>query len=564
MALLSFKEACAQIGETAQEQPTKPALKLIKFQRPEQVAEGGSTTRDLPGNGKMVAHIIGGDAADNPPTTATETDLASYITPEKAEFGRNLIQFLKDFAYEIWSQHRDVDDVLYDRAKAQEREHEKLSAAAGRAATWFIPCVKMAVDGAVAGYRKAQKKIRQTKAQARRAALAGLPTSFRVDAKTLLRAVVMASLAVDKKAHIPVMLNLLMEVRDNLLWVTGYDFRKGVRTAIQVATIQEGTFGAGMPFTVNAALLEATLKKKKGDINVDFDPATNKLMVDTATLNTITADDYPPSDEIFNQIEKLAYGDSSFGLAVEDVYMALARPVCATQPDDPRPFMGGVYLSGKHFVATDGHRMIRIRGDRALVPDTAKAIIPTATIALAIRTLNECKKAKSINDSSEVRVVVVPDGKAMGFIVDSHTTIISRTVEAEYPNYDKAIPTDKEMCKAEFTAGEMRTAVTEAETMARSKENQNIVEFKFSADDQNVRLFASTQDVGECERFVPATIKGQGLTVCFNSRYVLDVLAPMDDSEVATLYLYDELKATMFTREFGQWDETHVLMPIKI
>src|SRR5262249_17886466 len=77
-----------------------------------------------------------------------------------------------------------------------------------------------------------------------------------------------------------------------------------------------------------------------------------------------------------------------------------------------------------------------------------------------------------------------------------------------------------------------------------------------------LRLSASSQELGEAEEVLAADCAGEEMTIGFNTRYVLDALAPMDGDRVV-VDLKDPLSPGVF-KSAADEDHLCVIMPMRI
>lgn len=136
------------------------------------------------------------------------------------------------------------------------------------------------------------------------------------------------------------------------------------------------------------------------------------------------------------------------------------------------------------------------------------------------------------------------------FLVDGRL-IASRTMDGEFPNYDRILPrgNDKRVVveRAPLTAA-LRRMVLVAE------ENQAIY---FSIGGGAMELTTASAEVGSADEQVPAAYDGPPLKICVNGRYVLDYLeAAVHDA--FTMALKDESSAMLLTE--GNDDHVAVIM----
>ena len=78
----------------------------------------------------------------------------------------------------------------------------------------------------------------------------------------------------------------------------------------------------------------------------------------------------------------------------------------------------------------------------------------------------------------------------------------------------------------------------------------------------SLRLAASSQDLGEAEETLEVDYKGEELTIGFNSRYLLDAVAPIEDEEV--LFQFKDALSPGLIKTVGNEGYFCVIMPMRI
>lgn len=385
---------------------------------------------------------------------------------------------------------------------------------------------------------------------------------FSCSREELTRNLNIAQRATDPKSNVSVLRNVLFELAEDRLNLVGYDHRIGIRTSMPCTSDESGSV------TVPCALLLEVLGVVS-DENVYFTLEDTTLTLECGksryNFTCIDADDFPP-------FPKTTTG-KDFAIDAATFERGIRKTLFATNPDDPRAFMGGVYMGveagGLAMVSTDGHRLTWFHVPNQPTPMGDKGVIvPSRTLTELLRILPAQAKPEKAEKPAEegaeskpaakaAKLTVTVQDDAIAFSFDG-IYMISRLVKADYPNYEKVIPAAN-MGSCRVARGRLANAVRGAAIMARAKENQNIIEF--TVDDNLLRLSASTQDVGSAQEEVDIEQKGNKISVSFNSRYVLDFLNAVADDEVVFEYS-EQLKATMFHTDAP--DYKYVLMPIKM
>ncbi|MEW6202556.1 MAG: DNA polymerase III subunit beta, partial [bacterium] len=228
------------------------------------------------------------------------------------------------------------------------------------------------------------------------------------------------------------------------------------------------------------------------------------------------------------------------------------RTIIATDENDPRAYMGGICLetgkSGINFVATDGRRLgINTYGENGEKYPEIKIIIPARTM----------RELVSIMPDEEEIIDISIGEKSISFTFgDIYVT--SRLIEADYPNYRRAIPQEcTGSCR--LNREKFTKSVRAAAIMAKSKEMRDIMELELR--DELVRISSSTIDVGAANIEIDARKKGNDIKFSYNLRYLLDFLNVVGDEEVVLDYTH-ETGPCVFHTDSPEF--TYIVMPIRI
>ena len=133
---------------------------------------------------------------------------------------------------------------------------------------------------------------------------------------------------------------------------------------------------------------------------------------------------------------------------------------------------------------------------------------------------------------------------------------ISRLVEGEFPDYQEILP-------KQF---ETQAVVSQKEILALVKTagifcgRNNEIKLKVDAVKNQVEISGQNQDIGEYQSQIPAKIKGKGLEVVFNHRFLMEGLSGAKE-EVSFEFTGEE--GPSLIKPAGEEGYLYVLMPIK-
>jgi DNA polymerase-3 subunit beta len=199
-------------------------------------------------------------------------------------------------------------------------------------------------------------------------------------------------------------------------------------------------------------------------------------------------------------------------------------------------------------VGTDGHRLSMIDRVVEAKHKETSIIIPKKAMIELRRVLEEdAPKAELRLGFSKNHALFKRDGLVM----------VSKLIDGNYPNYLQVIPA-KSTKKVTISKDIFTHAVRRVSIL--SKEKTNAV--KMQLEKGKLILSTNNPEVGEATEELDIDYKGEGISIGFNSRYLMDVLTAMDRQTIA-LELSDALSPCLITEE-GDDQYKCVVMPMRV
>lgn len=363
--------------------------------------------------------------------------------------------------------------------------------------------------------------------------------------ENLARGLGIVSRAVSSRATLPVLANVLLKTEDAGLKLTATNLEIGINCWVPGKVEAEGEI------TVPAKLLTDLVSSLPNQrIDLELSPKDRTLKVSSgnsrSSIKGIDADEFPVV---------AAIGDSpATSVAARDLRDALGEVVFAAASDESRPILTGVLtkLSGEAMTlaAADNYRI----AVRTLA--TSRAVSPEMSIVVPARSYAELMRI--LPDSDDPIDITITPNKSQALFHVEGIDLVSRLIEGQFPNYEPVIPTahtsraviDREL----FLAGARRASIF-------ARDSANIVKVELGGNGEGLSITAHAADVGENADTLDAALEGQGTTIAFNARYLIDVLSNLRADEAA-LELSGPL-APGVIRGVGKDDYVHVIMPVR-
>jgi DNA polymerase-3 subunit beta len=352
------------------------------------------------------------------------------------------------------------------------------------------------------------------------------------------RALQLVQNIVEPRQTLPILANVLIEAQEGGMRVAATDLEVGARVTVPATVSRPGAITLAarklLELVRELPAQPVTLKlQENGWVQLLCGPAAFRLV-------GLPAEEYPP----------LETGEADGWVAVDAVRLRgmLARTSYAMSQDESRPFLNGLYLAVRkgdlRLVATDGHRLALARASVEADVEMS-GIVPRKAVLEVGRVLS----------GSDEATLAVRENQF--FLRTPGFALASKLVEGTFPSYEQVLP-----------KGHPRRLTVDREPLMAALRRVSVVAddrtrpIRLTVSPAALRLSASSQELGEAEEVLPAECAGEELTIGFNTRYVLDALAPMEGDRVV-VDLKDPLSPGVF-KSAADDDHLCVIMPMRI
>ncbi|MGB0356971.1 MAG: DNA polymerase III subunit beta [Cytophagales bacterium] len=247
----------------------------------------------------------------------------------------------------------------------------------------------------------------------------------KVSSNDLFKAISLLEGVVSNNPVIPILSNLLFDIKTDTLTITGSDLHSTVVTKVKVDASSEGKIA------VPATILGNTLRNLPPQpmvIKIDLENYT--LVIETASgYYRMTCEnhvDFPPIPAVEDQKE-IQCNISSFK-------NALKKTLFAASKDEMHPNICGVNLSFYAdmivFAATDGHRLVRYQLKHAIQETFPSITLPAKATQLLLSLFSN-------NALEQIRLHI--DAQHAHFLTPKFHVVTS-LIDDTYPDIDAVIP----------------------------------------------------------------------------------------------------------------------------
>ena len=329
---------------------------------------------------------------------------------------------------------------------------------------------------------------------------------FSIKRDSLLKSLNFVQGVVEKKNTLPILSNVLLQLKDKKLSIIATDLDIIFYDEISdVKIVNEGST------TTSAAILYDVLRKISSNSELKFElKSENKLSLksDNSDFNLLClpTDNFPTfADEFEGQ--EISLDNGRFLKLLNKTRISISN-------DDTRHYLNGVFLHlteahGRHFltgVATDSHRLssssLEINNN-----DFNSLILPRKTVFQLCSLLTESNDQLSMQ-SSENKIKFTL-GKMK---------LISKVIDGKFPDYKKVVPTSNDKILIVSSKDFISSIERVASVSLDRKEG-----VKLSINKDNLQLSVNSANSGEGNEKIKAEFNSENLNISFNSKYLIDI-----------------------------------------
>lgn len=367
--------------------------------------------------------------------------------------------------------------------------------------------------------------------------------------ENLIHALDIVSPLAGKHAHLPILLNVLIQVNEAKVEFVTTNLEVALRVQTRAKVDAVGSF------TVPAkTLLEyAHLLTQE---QVELELQSNELLLNCGNSSTkikgIPADEYP----VIPGVEE----EHAYVLEVGAFREALSKTVIAVAKNEIRPELSGVYFcflndryNGLTLVATDSYRLAETRVSLLQGKDRdLSCIVPARVVYEIIRLLTNVK-----DSGGERNVRLWVSSNQIAFRYDTFE-MTARLIEGKYPDYAQIIPNDFKTT-VHVSVDALVNKIKAASLFTTV--GVNAVSFDLNVTEHTLGVSSASTQTGEHSSELEAEVSGEENSILLNHRYVLDGLQHINDREL--VFQVNNPDAPCLFKPKNQIDYLYMVMPIR-
>jgi len=369
---------------------------------------------------------------------------------------------------------------------------------------------------------------------------------FTIKRDTLLKSLTLAQGIIEKKNTLPILSNVLLDVKNNKLSIVATDLDLVFYDEIsEIKIVKDGAT------TTSATILYDILRKISGNSEIKFDLKNeNKLslITDNSDFNLLClpTDNFPNFTDDFEE-NTISFNKSKFLTLLNKTKISISN-------DDTRHYLNGIYLHTTESqnrtyltgVATDSHRLssssIEIESGKTF----HSIILPKKTV------FQLCNLLADTNE----KVLIQTSENKIQFTIGK-TKLISKVIDGKFPDYRKVVPEGNHKILT-VSSSDFIQAIERVITVSLDrKEGVKLVLGK-----DNIKFSVNSTNSGEGNEVIKSNFTDEEMTVSFNSKYLVDIASEVEDKNLK-INLKDAI-SPILVEDMSDKNSYYVVMPMKI
>lgn len=362
--------------------------------------------------------------------------------------------------------------------------------------------------------------------------------------ETLLKPLQMVIGVVERKQTLPILSNVLLNVKDNKLSITGTD--------LEIELIGESILDSKIPepnrLTLPGRKLYDICKALPDNAPIELYQEKERIKLQSGrsrfTLSTLPASDFPNVEEQESHL--------SFDIPQHELLYLLQRTYFSMAHQDVRYYLNGMlfeFSAGTlRTVATDGHRLALNTIDAPIKQShRLQILVPRKGVLELMRLLT---------DSNEnVRITI---GNNHIRVAHNAFTFTSKLIEGRFPDYNRVIPNngDKEIL---IDRDLLQQALGRAAILCNEKFHGIRLEFRKNL----LRILANNPEQEVAEDELSIQYSSNELDIGFNVNYLLDILNCLKPGNIKLTFT-DSNNSTLIEESEKQRESLFVIMPMRL
>jgi DNA polymerase-3 subunit beta len=346
--------------------------------------------------------------------------------------------------------------------------------------------------------------------------------------KDLLKIVARMQGVAERKSTMPVLANVLLAVDgQNAMRLAATDLYLSLLGRVPAEVSKPGSVAVSAK-----DLFERVKMMPDGPVVIATqDNATTTLKASGSarryTLRGMPGDDFPP-------LPQPAEGSPTLALDVDVLSELIQKTHFSISTDETRAHLNSALFEWEgdtvRMVTTDGHRLskvdVKVTGRQA----SATMLIPLKAIHELRRLCDEMLAEGAVTNADGERKkpeLLITQSGSSAFFQGAGMTFSVKLVDAQFPPYSQVIPQG-----ADKTVRAPRVAFADALKAVSVAASERTGGVKLTLTKGSMRITSESPESGDGFDEIPVEYAGPNMSIGFNAKYFLDVLASITDEEI--------------------------------
>lgn len=365
---------------------------------------------------------------------------------------------------------------------------------------------------------------------------------FIIDRETLIKPLQLVSAPLSSRPTLPILGNLLLQVSDNALSMTGTDLE--IEMIARLPLVAGNEVGST---TVPARKFLDICRNLPNDAQIAVTLDENRLIIQSSrskfSLATLPATDFPNLENWQSDVDILV-PQKTVKRLIEAVQFSMAH-------QDVRYYLNGMLFEIDDgllkSVATDGHRLaVCAQPIGQNIPTPSSVIVPRKGVL---------ELAKLVSDSDDLINIQIGTNNLRVNLADF--TFTSKLIDGRFPDYKRVLPRNPDK-PLEVSCEELRNALSRVAILS----NEKFRGIRLYANNNQIKITANNPEQEEAEEIIDAKYSSAELEVGFNVTYLLDVLNSLKCDSVQLLLT--DATSSVQIEDINDQSATYVVMPMRL
>ena len=364
---------------------------------------------------------------------------------------------------------------------------------------------------------------------------------FSISRENLLKPLQQVCGVLSNRPNIPVLNNVLLQIEDNRLTITGTDLEVELSSQTQLSSSSEnGTF------TIPAKKFLDICRTLSDDSEITVTFEEDRALVQSGrsrfTLTTQPAEEYPNLTDWQSEVD-FELPQNTLRRLIEATQFSMAN-------QDARYFLNGMKFETEgnllRTVATDGHRLAVCTIPLEQDLQTHSVILPRKGVLELARLLEPSDQPARLQiGTNNLRIQL------------NNITFTSKLIDGRFPDYRRVLPRNA-------------TRIVEAgwETLKQAfvrvaiLSNERFRSVRLQLSENQLKITATNPEQEVAEEIIDVSYSGEEMEVGFNVSYILDVLNALKCNQVR-MRLTDASSSCLI-EDCEDASAEYVIMPMRL